>query len=514
MPGVDHMFIVVDAGFPLSDPRVFAPQAPALYRWPHVEERGLLCLMSLQRGAAPSEKIILAYNDAVLLAWFDDDHKKREFNREFRAYWNRRKSPKAPLFLSLIDPRGQSREIWYFLSADRQTYVFGDTKASLRDWLTNRGQSPADREIVRTLLAVVEEPPIPSEFPEYGRDILNAVSAGALDTKLVPGVPFPLLIQVRTETGITFAGVVLQSPPEKDIRKGFRNLHHVPRTLVVNAFASRPALRCRVERVDAYWIHGRDRENDTIDTLRLKRVAVFGCGALGAAIARYLVQTGVGNVILVDGDNLESPNTSRHVLGHRWLGQGKAEATAAMLRADFPHVGVIRGYNAKAQDLSPSIFSGLAEFDLVITAGIDLLGDDAIDRWRSSLDAPPPFLATWAEEFALAGHAVLLRGKERLLQYFDENFHPRFAVTDWPSEIRTTFVEAGCGTFFQPHSAVDLSEIVSLGSRMALDALLGVVNVSCRRLRLGDRERVLALGGIPRPAFDNSNATKQLTLEA
>lgn len=92
--------------------------------------------------------------------------------------------------------------------------------------------------------------------------------------------------------------------------------------------------RTALERVDASWIHGRDHDCDQA-TLSNKRVAVVGCGALGAAIARLLAEAGLGRFILVDPDSLLPHNTSRHALGQSYLFQNKAQGTARMLKGDF-----------------------------------------------------------------------------------------------------------------------------------------------------------------------------------
>lgn len=76
--------------------------------------------------------------------------------------------------------------------------------------------------------------------------------------------------------------------------------------------------------------------------LREARVAVVGMGALGCAIAPWLVRAGVGHVTLVDRDLVEPSNLQRQLLYvEADLGRLKAEAAAAHLRAANSEVAVV-----------------------------------------------------------------------------------------------------------------------------------------------------------------------------
>ena len=508
--GITHILVVIDPLFPSSDPRVVATQAPPDFSWPHVEAGGLLCLPALRRSASPSDRVLKAIEYTFELGAYDADERKREFTREFKAYWDHKKSPSSPLFWTLVPVDGNPAVVWYYNDRDSHRYIFCDSKDRLREWLRNAGKNPDDKQFFSVPLATFEDPPTPSEFPKLGSDVLNAALGTELRKYVTPGEPFPILLRVRTETGVVFAGVILQSPSQKDLLKGFRTIRHVPWDRVLMAVAARPVLRCRADRIDAPWIHGRDH-NDELHLLVEKRIALVGCGAIGASVARLLVQAGVQRLDLIDDDLLMASNTSRHALGQEHVGKKKVDKTASMLQRDFPHIHPIRTHDCKIQNLGGAELHKLAQYDLIISAGIDFLGDAYIDRWRRSLENPPPHLATWTEEFALAAHAALLIDKHYLLDYFDDNGHPSFVATTWGT-TSTVRLEAGCGNAFQPHGAVDLVNAVSLASRLALDCLLGISQASCRRVWLGSRERVLALGGTPTEQFVDSNLVQEAKL--
>ncbi len=180
-----------------------------------------------------------------------------------------------------------------------------------------------------------------------------------------------------------------------------------------------------------------------------------------------------------------------------------------MLAEDFPGIRSILGLPHRFEALKGSDQSSLAAADLVISAGVDYATDVAIDRRRGSNAGRPAHLSTWVEEFAIVGHAVAILGADALGSGFGDDGYPVFRLTDWPDQSGALIVEAGCGNVFQPHGAADLQMTVALASRLALDVLAGTVTTSIRRVWQGDRQQVLAKGGVLRDSFADSNVIKE-----
>jgi glycine/D-amino acid oxidase-like deaminating enzyme len=247
-------------------------------------------------------------------------------------------------------------------------------------------------------------------------------------------------------------------------------------------------------------VHGRDHAS-SYALVKNSKVAVIGCGAIGAAVARLLAQAGVGEQIFVDSDNLTTANVSRHPLGMSQVGCNKASALQEHLRREFPHLMFEQVFQHRFERLTPRDLDQLGSADLIISAGIDFDGEAALDYWRQSLTRPPAYLSTWAEAYAAAGHAVLLYGKASIRAGFDVEERPCFRLTDWPKEASALIIEAGCGNTFQPHGVIDLHPIVGMAAGMALDTLMGKVPNSCRRVWMGDPDVVESHGGIRLAAF-------------
>ena len=502
---VNHLLIVIDFVFPHSQPRIYAPQASRDYSWPHIESSGALCLPNTMITANPELRALDHLNKALVLLNFTEVERRVEFVQEFSKYWANSSQSKAKFsVLSLLEAKGPSRDIFWYEEISKRRLIVAENKPSLMNWLRHAGLDPSDKRIISGHLVWLKEPWIPVEFPELGRDVLKHLSDEAQKTILRPDEISLVMFGTETPNGAAFAAVTLKGSSVAKLTKGFRSLSAVPPDLIARTYASQPVNRLSVSRVDGAWIHGRDKNKQYL-SLEQRKVALIGCGALGAAIARLLAQAGLGNFILVDDDVLAGHNTSRHVLGQRFLGKNKAGATAKMLQEDFPHIMGAVAFSRRFQDLNPAALQNLAECDVVISSGIDVEGDAALDQWRSSLAKPPIHVCTWVEHFALAGHAVALLTGAKIMDAFDTLEQIKFRLTDWPVAAGAISVEAGCGNAFQPHGAVELQATIGMAAGVTLDALSGKVSKSVRRVWQGDSNDVTQRGGIVLPTFDNKN---------
>ncbi len=505
MTEVDHLILAIDGSFPNSQPRIFAPAAGSDYRWPHVEQAGLICLRATRCAAPTADRIITHLNDAEELLNYPEAKRREEFEREFATYWSHRStntSDRARI-LSLVTPRGVTREVCFFYDSKADRFVVGDEKEALKKWLRNSGASPRDKDILPTWLFRLSRPWIPKDFPERGADITRLLSPEMARRCLIPDLLLPLLFEVETVSGTAFAAVILRGAKQSEIVKGFRHISRVPIERIVNSYANRPVERCKVSRADGAWVHGRDHPSSHVE-VKNRKVAVIGCGSIGAAVARLLAQAGVGEIMLVDGDSLNTANVSRHLFGIRHIGFNKASLLQDELRRQFPHLTFDQAFPRRFESLSSKELGFLANVDLIIAAGIDFDGEAALDAWRINLPQPPACLSTWVEAYAVAGHAVLLYGNRSILSGFDADERPRFRLTDWPDESGALIVEAGCGNSFQPHGVVDLHPTIGLAAGLALDTLLDKVPASCRRGWMGDPSVVERNGGTLRNEFTDA----------
>lgn len=512
LKAVDHLVLAVDAAFPNSQPRIFAPAAGSDYSWPHVEQAGLLCLRSSRNSAPIADRVLTHLLDAEELLNFPEHKRREEFEREFTAYWSHRatnRSDRARVW-SLATPGLETREVSYFFDARWNRYVIADDKDALKRWLRNTGANPSDKQIYPTWLFRLSQPWTPGEFPETGDEITKLLPQEIARKCLEPGLLPPFLFEIDTKTGTAFAAVVLRGAERRDVMKGFRHMSKVPAARIVDSYSKRPVERCKVARVDGAWVHGRDQPS-SYASVKSRKVAIVGCGAIGAAVARLLAQAGVGEQIFVDADSLSTANVSRHLLGIHHVGLNRASALKEHLRRQFPHLMFEHTFCNRVERLNSKELDQLASADLIISAGIDFDGETALDHWRRSLARPPAHLSIWTEAYAAAGHAVLLYGRASILKGFDGEEQPNFRLTDWPDESGALLVEAGCGNSFQPHGVIDLHPTIGMAAGLALDTLLDKVPASCRRVWMGDPAVVEINGGTLRKSFTDRLTVREFT---
>lgn len=500
---IDHVVIGVNATFPYSDPIVVALQgiAKGAPYWPHIEPRGTLCLGRLRYSSPAATRVLSSLQDALTVLSMTQAERDAEHRREFLAYWSQLGQATPMPYLCMLDGSPHSRDIVYYGDAQRGRF-FAEDATQLATWLSRMGK-PSPKQASTTRLVWLDQPLLPGAFPKTGRDVMALAGDHALDLHVKPGCILPVLLGCHIDGLAVYVCAEIEGISVKDAARGFRPSKPRPPALVATSFQSKPAVRRSVQRADYAWVHGRGR-NAQVHTLRDKKVAIVGCGALGGFLARALAQSGVGSFLLIDADELVASNVGRHLLGMEAVGLEKSVALAKRLQADFPHAVNVEPWTGAIQTAKTEQIELLASYDLIIAAGINLVGELALDGYRQGMHAPPPLVWTWIEEFAVAGHAVGVVDGACLAASLnaDGEFLMRLTA-EWPAD-QAHAMEAGCGVAYQPYSAADMMGTVNCAHRLSLDILLGKQQGSVVRSWLGDRELATAAGCRVDEAFSRS----------
>jgi molybdopterin/thiamine biosynthesis adenylyltransferase len=499
LPGHAREFdLLVRRELPFMPPSVALAHPPPLLTWPHVEEDGLLCLLSNLATASHSNAADVAR--ALLVDAYElikngiAGNMQDDFLREFLSYWNRGIGGNTLPFLSLIDPRGPSRIVSFW--AGKVMYVFGEDEISLRDWLGNRfGQNTQSFKTEHCALLWLDRPLYPNEYPKTARDVLaiareRSAEGAALLPKLAESSPDRIIVMLGTMTknGPCLAGVTVHAPQLRSasgklvspLQKGFRP-GMIPPSLVSDRYwrSDAPVRRSGVDRADAAWIHGRGQDSRQ-PLLSYSTVAVIGCGSIGAQIALLLAQAGVGKLILIDPDILKWANVGRHPLGAKHVGRPKALALTEELKGNYPHIKV----EAKVSKwesvlrLEPEL---LASCSMIVSATGDWGSESALNEWQKSGPDTPAIIYGWTEPHACAGHAVAIKAQHGCFECgFDSVGAPRLRVTAWLKDMQAQ--EPACGSVYQPYGPMELNNTVTLVGELALDILLGVTEDSEHRI--------------------------------
>jgi hypothetical protein len=499
--------VLVDDRLPFSVPRIALVDPPALYAWPHVEAGGLLCLCDEYTStdvARPDGVLEFFLDDAAtLIARSIRGETQEDFRTEFTTYWERiRVSSGSIPWRSLVRPEPPSRlvRVW----RGRAFYLVGDDEAAIERWLEHFfGQrAPAFGEFDTAILLWLSKAPLPSEYPQTAEDVLAlARNAGPEPTRLLEqladSTPDRLVVVLgaRSLDGPCFAGVTIVKPAGGRFRDqqrpdplvhGFRP-GHIPASLQRQRYLGAASVEAfSVSRVDASWIHGRDRD-DRQAQLAGKRVVILGCGSLGAPVALNLAAAGVGNLVLVDPQSLTGPNTSRHELGSSSVGENKAAGLRQLLLRKYPHLASVTHHARTWQEALDGDEKLFRDADLVVLAIGNWHAEAQFNDWHLGRAREPIILYAWIEPRAGAGHAVAIASAGGCFQCgFDTSGGARLPITLWP-EAMMREREPGCGAVFQPYGPAELGYIEALASEFAVEVLLQPLSSSIHRMWVAER---------------------------
>jgi hypothetical protein len=207
----------------------------------------------------------------------------------------------------------------------------------------------------------------------------------------------------------------------------------------------------------------------TAEKLEKAKVVMVGVGSLGSTIALQLARSGVGEIILIDPDILESANLGRHVLGTDDLAESKATALARKITHDLPTVRVTPYVDfAELMVLrKPAIFDSA---DLIIVTTADWSSEVALWRQKAK-NKNLSLLQAWSEPHSFVGHALLApQGTHDGRPLFDDTGNFRLKHTEWPNGGGVVPLPA-CGQTFIPGGASGMANVASMVTQVALRTL-------------------------------------------
>lgn len=174
----------------------------------------------------------------------------------------------------------------------------------------------------------------------------------------------------------------------KNRRSRIENLlRHIAGAVEISAHAGIP--------IDEGYVFTRNMGG--MRSLSGKRILLIGCGTIGGFLAQQLAQSGAGSggghLTIVDDDVLTGANLGRHLLGVPYLTRNKADACAAFLKEQLPHLDIRSNQFSITSDLD-QIF----RHDLVIDATGEKALSIALNEFAvSHRPKSPSMLFSWIE---------------------------------------------------------------------------------------------------------------------
>lgn len=212
-------------------------------------------------------------------------------------------------------------------------------------------------------------------------------------------------------------------------------------------------------------------------------IAIVGCGSVGAEIARQLVCSGVENIELVDYDKLVTENIYRHYLSSENIGLQKSEALAHQLSCKYPYTNIFKSKSTNLIDCLEASF--LKRIDGIIIATGSPTDERYFNEKLIKMSTRPWAIYVWVEGHGFGGHAVYVHDSGKgclncLYRDSDGNKSLESIQNFLKAEQDIAIDLSGCGSYFLPYSFADAIQSALLATRLAIQALNGEINKSCR----------------------------------
>ncbi|MBW1613643.1 MAG: ThiF family adenylyltransferase [Deltaproteobacteria bacterium] len=212
---------------------------------------------------------------------------------------------------------------------------------------------------------------------------------------------------------------------------------------------------------------------DDYEFLSSKKVTIIGCGAGGSKDAEYLVKSGVGKIVLIDDDILQTENILRHSCQLDDLSIEKIYAVEDKLRKINPYIDV--STSRKNLDVIDSNTNKLIhDSDLIIVA--TAANEALFNEYAFSHGIP----AIYSKVYPMGFGGEIIRVIPGVTPCFDCSHHfKEFIIQETMPEAE--FPEYGTISYDSlsdgtpvpiPALAVDSDFISLIGVKMALDVLI------------------------------------------
>lgn len=522
--------ILLDREYPHSIPSLFlvSPKLKPL-DIPHLEKGGKLCVWNdrcIINAVDPAYIIELLRDTTTLLNDAFKGRLNEDFRDEFLSYWAYHCKSNSQLKSLCNIENKHSRQVYVYKSKSKGV-LFADSKEELVAFLDNEEALPKETKVKprsRALSAIqssalicFEKAWLPCEYPSTAGDLISLIEKKIDEDSetiiSVIGIAMAnhyvqspcLIVSFDTKNGVCLIALEFSKNlfyrgeyHQKAIMDGFRQKIRVKD--LIPRIKHLPIKGTLVRRVDQSWLMGRD-VNHSWKEAQTNRVAIIGCGSVGAASGRLLVQSGVNELLLFDGDTMKSENISRHSLGIRYLGWNKAAALSHALRRDFPHL-IIHVFETDWQEsiLNKSCKTLFERSDLILSCTADWFSDQKLLSLQSDLTLAT-IVFSFVEAHAMAAHVIVnpvdsnaynsihFVGTDKV----GKMMHP---VTEWQNE--TLVNVPACAGAFQPYGAIPLTHLHAMTADQIMSLLLAENEEELkpqRKVWFDSKNRLNGLGG-------------------
>jgi hypothetical protein len=240
---------------------------------------------------------------------------------------------------------------------------------------------------------------------------------------------------------------------------------------LIDRLLERKVEAVRVEYIDEKSFFKRNRGIFSREQLKNTKISLFGLGALGSEVADNLSKAGIGNLCLVDKDQLKAQNTVRHLCGGYMLYFPKTIAVAIRVTENTHNFVKIK-VSAKGDIFQEPIGELFPDQDSI---GVSTIADDNTEAFLNELAVNGKKVVFYARALRGAKVARIFRVipgtdacKTCLSLYYQEGDSSFIKIEEDPT---LPVITTECNNPIRPASAADLKLIASLTARLVLEYL-------------------------------------------
>lgn len=456
-----EIIISIGSTFPLEYPKFYTKDGSMFLIYPHVERKNKeldahgICLFDEEdKLYYESHDYLLLDNLNRLEEFFlkidNNEFSQNEIFAEFDSYWD---STGLVMHYNkdLLQECEDIKLLDIYVSNDiyrtNQQLLIVDTFKKV-DKFFRVTKTP----YVRTKVIYINfQNKFPSKIPTTYEEFLDAVkNAGYLDRfqsfkkneKIYQAILFSFKLPSNEEH---FAFVFIE-PPKVKAGRGVKNINPISNMLSsINANIELKGGIAKDISSKRIYTRGGNNMNHSVNSEN-KKIAIVGCGSIGATLAYKLMKAGCSNLVLIDPDGLSVDNISRHLLGMEYVGYNKAFALNEYLEKQFLDTNINH-----IPETVASNFEVLSECDLIISA----LGSDAkiveTKLIKDSINGVlPPIISCWVEANAIAGHSILF-DKNDTFEDIDKLFDSITILnSDFGKGLKKS--DVGCSSSYMPYT--------------------------------------------------------------
>lgn len=212
---------------------------------------------------------------------------------------------------------------------------------------------------------------------------------------------------------------------------------------------------------------------DNYEFLRKKKVSIIGCGSGGSKDAEYLVKSGVGRIVLIDDDTLQTENILRHSCQLDDLSIEKVYAVKNMLRKINPFVDV-QTLRQNLDVIDTKTDELIRDSDLIILATAS--NEELFNEYAFPRGIP----AIYSKVYPMGFGGEIIRIIPGLTPCFEcSHYFKEVLIQEWkpdaefPEYDTVSYDVLSDGTQIPlPALAVDSDFISLIGVKMALEVLI------------------------------------------